>query len=298
MAGNYWASTQRRFWLLERDDLDEIRRELKDEQPASVAMLYPVPEMRLFNIFIHSELQKLTRRLMARQRALATAQVYIRRFYTKVHPRDTNPYLILVTALYIACKVEECPQHIRLVASESRNIWPDFILAFPPTASTGSGTADIVSRIGECEFWIISELSARLIVHHPFGTMQELKALLELTDAEMKVANGIVNDTYASDMCLLFPPYVIAVMAVVMAVMFGPPARSARDGGGVVAQIQAQRQEQKQKEQQQQQQKQGMATWQAMTGTQGRPAMLQQHQQHHPRYPWRQTRLLGRESAA
>lgn len=59
-----------------------------------------------------------------RQQAIATAQVYIRRFYIKVEIRRTNPYLVLATALYLACKMEECPQHIRAIVSEGRNMWP------------------------------------------------------------------------------------------------------------------------------------------------------------------------------
>ena len=33
-------------------------------------------------------------------------------------------FLMLATALYLACKMEECPQHIRSIASEARNLWP------------------------------------------------------------------------------------------------------------------------------------------------------------------------------
>lgn len=62
--------------------------------------------------------------MSVRQQALATAQVYIKRFYIKVEIRRTNPYLILATALYLACKMEECPQHIRVFVSEARQMWP------------------------------------------------------------------------------------------------------------------------------------------------------------------------------
>jgi hypothetical protein len=55
---------------------------------------------------------------------MATAQLYIRRFYTKVEIRKTNPYLVIATAVYLACKMEECPHHIRLVVSEGRALWP------------------------------------------------------------------------------------------------------------------------------------------------------------------------------
>lgn len=62
--------------------------------------------------------------MQIRQQALATAQLYLRRFYTKVPIRDTNPYVVLATCVYLACKMEECPQHIRVVAGEARTFWP------------------------------------------------------------------------------------------------------------------------------------------------------------------------------
>jgi cyclin C len=70
------------------------------------------------------ELGKLAKRMSVRQQALATAQVYMRRFYIKREIRGTNPYLVLSTAFYLACKMEECPQHIRIVVGEARQFWP------------------------------------------------------------------------------------------------------------------------------------------------------------------------------
>jgi hypothetical protein len=67
-----------------------------------------------------------------RQQALATAQVYMRRYYTKVEMRRTNPYLVLATAFYLACKTEECQQHIRAVVGEARNCWPGACLLPAP----------------------------------------------------------------------------------------------------------------------------------------------------------------------
>jgi cyclin C len=70
------------------------------------------------------EVARLGKRLGVRQQAMATAQLYIRRFYSKVEIRRTNPYLVLATAVYLACKMEECPHHIRLIVSEGRTLWP------------------------------------------------------------------------------------------------------------------------------------------------------------------------------
>lgn len=70
------------------------------------------------------EILKLAKRLHVRQQIIATAQLYIRRFYLKVEIRHTNPYLVLATALYLACKVEEAPQLIRHIVTEARVLWP------------------------------------------------------------------------------------------------------------------------------------------------------------------------------
>jgi transcription initiation factor TFIIIB Brf1 subunit/transcription initiation factor TFIIB len=37
--------------------------------------------------------------------------------------RETNPYLVVATCIYIACKMEECPNHIRTVVNEARSEW-------------------------------------------------------------------------------------------------------------------------------------------------------------------------------
>jgi len=58
-----------------------------------------------------------------RQQALATAEIYLKRFYTKVSIRESNIYLMVATSVYLACKMEECPQHIRTIVSESKTIF-------------------------------------------------------------------------------------------------------------------------------------------------------------------------------
>jgi cyclin C len=80
--------------------------------------------MAMLTANLSTVLQRLGRRMQVRQQALATAQLYVRRFYTKVPIRDTNPFLVMATCLYLALKMEECPQHIRIVVSEARTLWP------------------------------------------------------------------------------------------------------------------------------------------------------------------------------
>lgn len=123
MAANFWASTQRLYWQYSKEELRDTRQELEARDHA-VCQQFPLPEVRLLSIFFNQQLVKLGKRMSVRQQALATAQIYVRRFYTKVNVRDTNPYLILATALYLACKTEESPQYIRVLVNEARTLWP------------------------------------------------------------------------------------------------------------------------------------------------------------------------------
>lgn len=173
--------------------------------------------------------------MSTRQQALATAQVYIKRYYTKNEVRTTNPYLVLTTAFYLACKMEECPQHIRFVVGEARGLWPGkkITKAYITTGVTNTPPEFIVpdvSKIGECEFSMISEMHSQLIVHHPYRTLSDLQPELSLTSDEVALAWSVINDHYLTDLPLLYPPHVIAVMAIIVAVVFKPSSQTAFHG--------------------------------------------------------------------
>lgn len=162
-----------------------------------------------------------------RQQPLATAQVYLRRFYSKVEIRRTNPYLIIATAFYLACKMEECPQHIRTVVSEARQLWPGLSYSLLVSASGLKKTyADFiisdVSKLGECEFYLISEMNSQLIIHHPYRTLMDLQSTLSMAQDDTSLAWSIINDHYMTDLPLLYPPHVIAVTAIFLAMTLKP----------------------------------------------------------------------------
>jgi cyclin C len=208
MAANYWDSTQAKFWTFTKTELSEKRRELEKKHHALVTR-YALPDSRLMNIYFQQQLTKLARRMSLRQQALATAQVYIKRFYLVTEIRRTNPYLIMATAVYLACKMEECPQHIRLMLGEAARQWPEL------------GVSES-SKIGECEFALISTLSSRLICHHPYRSLGELSQTFNLNSEESQLAHAMVNDMFLTDLVLLHPPHVLAVAAIMMALVLRP----------------------------------------------------------------------------
>jgi cyclin C len=171
--------------------------------------MYTLPQLRDLSIYFNQQIARLGKRLVVRQQAMATAQLYIRRFYSKVEIRRTNPYLVIATSLYLACKMEECPHHIRAVVSEGRVLWPDFF---------SSDTA----KLGECEFFLISEMSSQMIVHHPYRCLTALQTTFSLTQEESTLAWSIINDHYMTDLPLLFAPHIIAITAILLALVLRP----------------------------------------------------------------------------
>ena len=89
-------------------------------------------------------------------------------------------------------------------------------------------------------------MSSQLIVHHPYRTLSELQSDLALTSDEVALAWSVINDHYLTDLPLLHPPHVIAIMAIIIAVVFKPAhpgnfgnsaqsalAATMRDGSGM-----------------------------------------------------------------
>ncbi|KAK1057280.1 RNA polymerase II holoenzyme cyclin-like subunit [Friedmanniomyces endolithicus] len=211
MAANYWDSTQAKYFTYTKSELASLRLALHPNPNTNHnAPNPPFPETRHLAIYTLTNLTKFARRQTnIRQQALATAQIYLKRFHLSVDVRKTNPYLLMATALYLACKMEETPLHIRLMLSEASRHWTEL----------GVGET---ARLGECEFALISTLRSRLILHHPYRALGELQGVFGLGSEEQALAYSIINDSYATDLALLYPPHIIAITAIFLAVVLRP----------------------------------------------------------------------------
>lgn len=239
MAGSYWTSTQRLHWQYSKAALARQRQELwvmecqlfpqglnivmttrqnrgKDgsdpQQPSTTVKNIPIVHRDLhydrdynLRIYCYFLIMKLGRRLNIRQYALATAHVYLSRFLLKASVREVNLYLLVTTCVYLACKVEECPQYIRTLVSEARSLWPEFI---PPDPT----------KVTEFEFYLLEELESYLVVHHPYDAMEQIIQVLQHYEYELNFSNedvqncwSLINDSYINDVHLIYPPHIIAM---------------------------------------------------------------------------------------
>ncbi|KAI3406251.2 SSN8 [Candida oxycetoniae] len=220
MSADYWCSSQRNQWQLTRFSLLEARRKvlLLERKMIQNGLIKDYPNIVYdynMRIYLHNLLLKLGRRLNVRQVAVATAEIYLTRFLTRNSLKEINVYLFITTCLYVSCKIEECPQHIRFILSEARNIWPEYI-------------PHDVTKLAEFEFYLIEEMDSYLLLHHPYKSLIQLRNYLDskfdvygfkLTDEEMQNSWSLINDSYVTDLHLLVPPHIIAVAAIYITIV-------------------------------------------------------------------------------
>ncbi|KAG7701209.1 hypothetical protein KL915_000240 [Ogataea haglerorum] len=221
MSANYWTSSQRNKWQFSRKGLRDARSSVTKME----IQLYGNESIMKYDInmriYLHQLIIKLGRKLNLRQIILSTAEVYLTRFFVRVSIREINIYLLVTTCIYIACKMEESPQHIRTILSEARNCWPEFI-------------PNDLTKLAEFEFYLIEELDCYMVVHHPYNSILEMvnvlkngdmASRLEVLPEELQTCWSIVNDSYITDLHLLFPPHVIATGTLYLTLVLGADVR-------------------------------------------------------------------------
>lgn len=68
-------------------------------------------------------ISKLGKKLAYRQRVIATATVFFKRFYLKNAYCDTDPFIVSTACCYVAGKAEELPVHIKTVIQEAKSVF-------------------------------------------------------------------------------------------------------------------------------------------------------------------------------
>ena len=80
-------------------------------------------------------------------------------------------------------------------------------------------------------------MNSQLIVHHPYRTLVELQGRLSMSQDEITLAWSVLNDHYLTDLPLLYPPHVIAVTAILLAVVLKPSQASLHAAAASVAAV-------------------------------------------------------------
>ena len=118
---------------------------------------------------------------------------------------------IAATCLYVAAKTEESPVQAGQVQNQFNRA-----LASKPFAGDPFLPSAEVGRLGsnellDLELVVLQQLDFYLVVFHPHRDVVRYVGDIGLEQAFLEDAWLMVNDTYRTDLCLLFPPYVIAL---------------------------------------------------------------------------------------
>jgi len=139
---------------------------------------------------------------------VGTTLAYMKRFYMENSVMDYHPRDVMLTALYLACKVEEFNVSIAQFVGNlkgDRNKAAELVLSY--------------------ELMVMEKLHFHLTVHNPYRPLEgffiDLKARYraQLTQAEVlrRGADAFVDRSLNSDVMLLFPPTHIALAALAQA---------------------------------------------------------------------------------
>ncbi|ELR20433.1 CyclinC, putative [Acanthamoeba castellanii str. Neff] len=153
------------------------------------------------------------KKLHLRQRVVATASIYFRRLYLTYSAPTLNftmnsfveydPRLFAPGCLYLASKIEECMTHAKQFASQANEIMKN---NWPYT----------MNDILESEYFIMEEMNFKMIVYHPYRALTQFTSDAVMSLNFLENAWYLVNDSYRTDVMLMYPPHIVALAAMMM----------------------------------------------------------------------------------
>nr|XP_033778306.1 cyclin-H [Geotrypetes seraphini] len=216
----YHSSTQRLRWTFASEqEPGRLRAEANTRVrtkvsvvgkvlPADVSLLEPHEELMICRYYEKKlmEFCSAFKPVMPRS-VMGTACMYFKRFYLNNSVMEYHPRIIMLTCVFLACKVDEFNvSSIQFVGN---------------LQEVPLGQEKALEQILEYELLLIQQLNFHLIVHNPYrpfeGFLIDLKTrypMLENPEVLRKAADEFLNWVALTDACLLFTPSKIALAAI------------------------------------------------------------------------------------
>ena len=210
MAGNFWQSSHYQQWMLDKQDL---QRERQPDIKYIREMGGDEDDYQKVMIFFSNFIQTLGEQLKFRQQVIATATVYFKRFYARNSLKSIDPLLMAPTCVFLSSKVEEFGviSNSRLLSTCQTVVKNRFQYAWTQEYPYR------INQILECEFYLLELMDCCLIMYHPYRPLLQYVADMGNDDELLSLAWRIVNDSLRTDVCLLYPPYLVALSCLHMA---------------------------------------------------------------------------------
>ena len=165
-------------------------------------------------IFYADFIQAIGETLGVKQQVVATSIVYFKRFYVRNSLKSVDPLLLAPTCIFLASKVEEYGviSNHRLIQSCQTALKNKFSFAWNIQEYPYR-----ISQVLECEFCLLEMMDCCLILYHPYRPLTQYVQDWTDKDVVLPVAWNVINDSYRTDIPLLYPPHQIAIACLHMA---------------------------------------------------------------------------------
>ncbi|CAF3418681.1 unnamed protein product [Rotaria socialis] len=227
MAASYWKSSQFEQWLFDRQELMSVRlRDIASWPSSNGSSSVTEDDYMKILIFYSNIIQSIGEQYKVRQQVIATAIIYLKRFYARYPLKSIDPWLLCPTCLFLAAKVEEFStlNHQR-VCNAASTVYKKFahILGGPNEYPYQ------IKHILECEFYLLEIMDCCLIIYHPYRSLDTYTREFQIDQPLFEATWRIINDSLKTDAPLLYPPYEIALACIVLAARY-------RDKVGIIRQ--------------------------------------------------------------
>ncbi|KAJ5078449.1 cyclin-c [Anaeramoeba ignava] len=193
MAANYWNSSHCNRWIFSKIKLEELLE--KNYQ-------FILPEHRkTIMFFFHKKIIQTGTIMKCPQKIISTCHVIFKRFYLIKKLTEHDPWLIFPTCFYLSSKIEEW--------FISANVLIEAISKITKWEYTSE---DIFQN----ELLVLGILGYDLIVFHPYKMLTEIQEKGQFQEL-YQLAWSIINDSYFTDLCLLYSPYLLTLASLFIA---------------------------------------------------------------------------------
>lgn len=196
MAANFWTSSHFKT-LFDEDKIGHVL-------PADLERGLTEEDVKIIKMHTSLYIKFLAQQTKVRQRVVATAIAYFRRVYTRKSFTEYNPYLVAPTCLYLASKAEESPVQAKHLVYYMNKMLSDEKSSYE------------LKDVLEMEMKLLEALDYYLVVYHPYRPLVRFLQDGGLTDL-IGDAWSLVNDSYQTDLILLYPPHMIALACIFIA---------------------------------------------------------------------------------
>eukprot|EP00013_Stygamoeba_regulata_P020884 CAMPEP_0177649410 /NCGR_PEP_ID=MMETSP0447-20121125/11369_1 /TAXON_ID=0 /ORGANISM="Stygamoeba regulata, Strain BSH-02190019" /LENGTH=467 /DNA_ID=CAMNT_0019152161 /DNA_START=276 /DNA_END=1679 /DNA_ORIENTATION=+ len=186
-----------------------------DEKPAP-ARLTHAQMVQNYRRATCAFMQDVGRKLRLPQLTISTAIVFFHRFFRMHNYEDYDRYLVSLTALFLAGKVEETPKKLQHIIEGTYPHIPKN-KGRPPLSVSSPEYQRLREDVLNCERVLLRTIGFDLTVDHPYCHLLNYVKSLEGSQKLAQTAWNFVNDSLRTTLCLEYPAQHIACASLYLA---------------------------------------------------------------------------------